>query len=464
MPKRQWPEQQTVKIEWGEFSAEFFKKKILPNKNMKAQLLADFKASEIRMNGESKTPVHQIRRAAMQTFETLGFPTIKHEEWKYTNVKELVSQVFDFQAPSDLQTSDLDALSIPNLEGNILYFVNGVYQPSLSTIVSPASQLHIMPFEEALKQFPEKVEKYFARYADYSDNAFTALNTAFARNGVFIHVPQGKVVEQPIILRHINDARQLNVAAQPRNLIVVCQGGQAKIAESYRTLGDYASFMNTVTEVVVEQNAHVEFYKVQNESNKAYHIGTTEVYQSDNSVFTAITVTINGGFVRNNLHIKIDGQHAEANMFGLYMPNGNQHVDNHTAVDHAQPNSNSNELYKGILKEKSSGVFNGKIFVRQDAQKTNAFQSCKNVLLSTEASMNTKPQLEIWADDVKCSHGTTTGQMPEEPLFYLRSRGIPEATAKSLLMMAFAEDVVEKMKIVPIKVYLEELIANKISL
>jgi Fe-S cluster assembly protein SufD len=207
----------------------------------------------------------------------------------------------------------------------------------------------------------------------------------------------------------------------------------------------------------------MQYYKVQDESQKAYHIGTTQVYQADNSHFYSATVTLNGNFIRNNLNIVLNGQHAEAFMYGLYMPNGRQHIDNHTLVDHAMPNSYSSELYKGILDDNSTGVFNGKIFVRPDAQKTNAYQSCKNVVLSSGASMNTKPQLEIFADDVKCSHGTTTGQLNDEALFYMRSRGIPKDEARSLLLYAFSQDVLSQIKIQPIREYLERVVTEKLG-
>ena len=430
--------------------------------DLKTQLIADFKTAEGRMNGEAKSAVHQVRQQALERFEALGFPTTRHEEWKYSNVKNLVNQAFDFNAKTDFTAADLDLMPIPNLEGNILYFINGVYNAELSSIVSPETELQIMTFAEAAKTKPELVEKYFNKYSDTQVNAFTALNTAFAQHGVFVHVPDNKVVEQPIILRFINDARTLNVASQPRNLIVVGKRSEVQIAEAFRSLGENASFTNAVTEFVIAEEANVHYYKIQNESDKSYHIGTTSVVQADKSVFTANTVTANGGFVRNNLNIKIDGEFVEANMFGLYIPNGKQHVDNHTVVDHAKPNSNSNELYKGILKDKSTGVFNGKIFVRLDAQKTNAFQSCKNVLLSEDASMNTKPQLEIWADDVKCSHGTTTGQLNDDALFYMQARGISKDTARALLTLAFAQDVIDKFEITSIKEYLQELITEKI--
>jgi len=435
----------------------------MDNINLKDKLLADFNSAEGRMNGESKSAVHQTRRIALQNFEKLGFPTVKHEEWKYSNVNNLVKQTFDFNVATSFGETEVAALAIPHLQGNILYFVNGIYRPDISTIVSPESELQLMNFGRAVKEKAELVEQYFSKYANYQNDAFTALNTAFAHDGVFIHVPDNQVVEQPIILRFITDSRTLNVASQPRNLILVGKNAQVKMAESYRTIGENASFTNTVTEIVVEERANVEYYKVQNESEKSYHIGTTQVSQQSNSHFYSATVTINGGFVRNNLNIVLNGQHCESFMYGLYFPNGKQHIDNHTLVDHAQPNSYSNELYKGILKDKATGVFNGKIFVRDGASKTNAYQSCRNVVLSDDASMNTKPQLEIYNDDVKCSHGTTTGKLNDEALFYMQSRGIPRQQAMTLLMYAFCEDVISQIKIEPIREYLEGLIEAKLA-
>ncbi|WP_266367591.1 Fe-S cluster assembly protein SufD [Tellurirhabdus rosea] len=434
-----------------------------PHNDLKSRLLSDFQTAEERMNGESKSALHQLRREALQEFDRMGFPTLKHEEWKYTNVSSLVREAFDFNAPAAVTAEDLEPLQINHLEGNILFFVNGRFQPQLSTIVSPASQLSIIPFAEAVKTMPDLIESYFAKYADYRDNAFTALNTAFANDGVVIHVPAGKTVEQPVVLRFISDARTANVASQPRNLFIAGKNSEVKVAESFRTMGDGASFVNVVTEIVLDEDARLDYYKIQNESDRAYHIGTTQVHQKDRSHFYSATVTLDGGFIRNNLNIALDGQHCEAFMYGMYFPNGRQHVDNHTLVDHRMPNSYSSELYKGILEDKATGVFNGKIFVRPDAQKTNAYQSCKNVVLSADAQMNTKPQLEIYADDVKCSHGTTTGKLDEEALFYLRSRGIPRDEAMALLMFAFAEDVIQNIRIDALREHLEKRIQDKLS-
>ncbi len=429
----------------------------------KHQLLAAFQLNEDRMNGASKAPLHQIRRAALAQFDRLGFPTIRHEEWKYSNVAELLKENFALDSRSALTADDLAPLHIPNLEGNIIMFVNGMYRPDLSRIVSPASQVQITNFAQATKDNPDFVGLHFSRYADYQDNAFTALNTALSSDGVVIQVPDNTTVEEPISLRFITDARQQNIASQPRNLIVVGKNAEVTLAESYRTVGEGTSFVNVVTEIVLDRDARMQYYKVQNETDNAYHVGTTQVSQSDSSHFYSATVTLNGNFVRNNLNIVLNGQHAEAFMYGLYMPNGKQHVDNHTLVDHAMPNSYSNELYKGILNDKGTGVFNGKIYVRPDAQKTNAYQSCKNVVLSSGASMNTKPQLEIYADDVKCSHGTTTGQLNDEALFYMQSRGIPKEAARTLLLYAFVQDVLSQVKIQPIREYLEGVVAQKLG-
>lgn len=433
------------------------------NINLRDQLIADFTRQEIAANGQAKGADFQQLKEAFVQFEKLGFPTPRHEEWKYTNVKNLVNDAFSFHDTSATDTAVSASSNIPELEGNILYFVNGVYQPQLSTLVSPKEQILITTLKEARKSHPDLLTSYFNRLAKNADEAFTALNTAFSADGLFIHVPKGQVVEQPVVLRFISDAREKNTGAITRIVAAIEENAQVKLVEHFSTAGSFKSFTNAVTEVHVSESARVEYYKVQTESEGAYHIGTTQVRMLDKSHFYAATVTLNGGLVRNNLNIEIDGQYCEAYMYGLYLPNGKQHVDNHTLADHRQPNSYSNELYKGVLLDQSVGVFNGKVFVRPDAQKTNAYQSCKNVVLSPGAKMNTKPQLEIFADDVKCSHGTTTGQLNDEALFYLRSRGIPHQEALGLLTFAFCEDVLSNIRIQPIRAYLEQMVADKLN-
>ncbi len=431
--------------------------------DLKSKLIADFRSQEKAVNGEAQSPFYQTRRQALARFEDLGFPTPKNEEWKYSNVRNLVGRDYNFSAPHTLTQEDLNRIAIPNVSGNILCFVNGKYEASLSTIVSPADRITILPMRQALEEKPDEVNAWFGKMADSQQEAFTALNTAFAGDGLYIHVPAGKTVEQPVMLYFITDTRTEDVASQPRNLFVVEERAEVKITESFLTLGEQHSLTNIVSEIHVGKEAHVEYYKVQNEGGTASHIGTTQVVMEDRSHFYSATVSLNGAFIRNNLNIALDGEYCETFMYGLYFPDGKQHIDNHTIADHRKPNSQSNELYKGVLRGKSTGVFNGKIFVRQDAQKTNAFQSCKNVVLSPEATMNTKPQLEIFADDVKCSHGTTTGQLDKEALFYLRSRGISKPEALSLLMFAFCEDVISQIRIEPIREYLEGIITQKLA-
>lgn len=431
--------------------------------DLKTRLVADFHARESVMNGEASSAFHQKKRAALAEFDKLGFPTTRNEEWKYSNVKDLISVSYNFNAGSSLELADLEDLKIPAQDANIIYFVNGHYNAELSRIISSQDQIMISSLSEAYKSNPALVNSYFNELVKDQDDAFTALNTAFAQDGIFIHIADNKVVEHPVILRFLSDARTEHVGSQPRNIISVGRNAQVKLAEAFRTLGTQRSFTNAVTEIYVAEDANVEYYKVQNESDNAYHIGTTQVRMLDRSHFYAGTVTLNGRFTRNNLNIILDGESCDAHMYGLYFPDGTQHVDNHTVADHRKPNSESNELYKGILRDKSKGVFNGKIFVREDAQKTNAFQSCKNIVLSTEATMNTKPQLEIFADDVKCSHGTTTGQIDEEALFYMRSRGISRPEAMALLMFAFCADVVSQIKIDSVREYLENVIAQKLA-
>ncbi len=432
--------------------------------DFKNKLLQNFSQFEKQSNGNSSSPVYARRKEAIEHFDRLGFPTTKHEEWKYTDVKNLLKQDFDFNpASTSVPASGLQNLLIPNTEANNVVFVNGIYQPELSAITSAPEDIVIKDFSAAYASHASLIDSYFAKYAAYDKNAFVALNTAFANKGTFIYVPANKVIEKPVIIYHISDTSTGKPANMPRNLVVAGKNSQTSIVEVYLSKGTEAGFTNVVTEIIVQDNASVDHVKIQNENSRVYHISTTQVYQSRDSKFASVTISLSGEIVRNDLNIVLDAQNCEANLFGLYMPDGKGHVDNHTLVDHAKPHSYSNELYKGILDGKSTGVFNGKIFVRQDAQKTNAFQSNKNILLSKEASMNTKPQLEIFADDVKCSHGATTGQLDEDMLFYLRSRGIGINEAKALLMYAFATDIINQIPIEAVRLYVEQVIANRLN-
>jgi Fe-S cluster assembly protein SufD len=406
-----------------------------------------------------------IKQSAWNSFETLGFPTVKNEEFKYTNFIPTTKTNFSLQVKSNITAEDLKSIEIIAETSNVLVFVNGAFHKSLSSIVTPNSDAIICTLAEAYNNPTEKanIDEHLAKYTNNTADGFTALSTATANDGVYIRVPANKIVKTPIVLYFIADTRTDDIFAQARNLFLFDQNSQATVVESFHTLGKKASFNNVVSEISIASDAIVDYYKVQNESEKAYHVGTTQVHQKGKSVFNAVTITLNGAIVRNNLNAVLDGEYIESNLFGLFVPSGTTHIDNHTIVDHAKPNCNSKELYKGVLDGKSTGVFNGKIFVRKDAQKTNAFQSNKSILLSDEATINTKPQLEIWADDVKCSHGATSGQLDPESLFYLRSRGLSERSAKALLVYAFASDVISNIKIESLKANLEQKIAEKLA-
>jgi len=291
-----------------------------------------------------------------------------------------------------------------------------------------------------------------------------ALNTAFLANGLFVLIKRNKQVTKPVYVYHLTDTNADNVFVQPRSLFVIEENAQLQLVELYNNNGLHESFTNEVIEIAVHENARLEYYKVQDENENCHHVGTTHVRQVGKCFTHCVTVTLNGGTIRNNINMVLEASSNEGHLYGLYMVDGKTHVDNHSIVDNVMPNCFSNELYKGIMDGNSTGVFNGKIFVRQDAQKTNAYQSNKNILMSDTSSVNTKPQLEIFADDVKCSHGCTIGQLDEDALFYLRARGIGEKKAKALLLHAFAADILEQIKPEVLRTYLEQKIDDRLNI
>ena len=431
--------------------------------------VAQFDTFEKQLNGQRQSSMHQRRREAIASFERLGFPTKKNEEYRYTQITRALEKQFDV-ADVPTATPDTAALKpyldklIVSKNANVIVFVNGQWSQEYSRIISPADQITILPLSEAYQAKTELIEKYFDEQAHDGQDAFVALNTAFAQEGLFVHVPRGKVVEHPVLVYFISDTTHGKTIAQPRNLYIAEENSQCAVSESFHTIGAEASYHNIVSEIYLQPNATVDYYKIEDESEQAYHTGTTQVYQTANSVFHAVTVSLNGAIIRNNLNVAQDASGCETNMYGLYMLHGDTHVDNHTTMDHRKPNTYSNELYKGIMDDRSHGVFNGRIYVRQEAQKTNAFQSNNNILLTDTASIDTKPQLEIWADDVKCSHGATTGQMDAEQVFYLRARGLSEIQAKAMLLQAFAKDVIKNIQFEPLRQSIEDTITARLTL
>ena len=408
----------------------------------------------------------KLEQNAFDAFNQQGIPTVKHEEWKYTRISGAFNKdllVASEAKDNTLSVQDLETVRLPGFEeANELVFINGFYAPALSTIRS--TSLVVLPLEEAAhNEYQGIVLKHLGHSSHYIKDGIHALNTAFAQEGIFIQVKRGKIVEHPIYIYHVTDARTVNILSQPRSLVHVGENAQVHLVENYITLGTAESFTNQVLEVVVEQDAIVEYYKIQNDAGHSNQVSTTHFRQIGKSVVHAVTISLDGGIVRNNLNLSMEAEHCDSSMFGLYFLKGNTHVDNHTVVDNVKPNCLSNELYKGIIDDTATAVFNGKIYVQKDAQKTNAFQSNKNILLSEAATVNTKPQLEIYADDVKCSHGCTVGQLDEESMFYLRSRGVTEKAAKSLLVHAFALDILEHIKLEPVRNYVDQLISERLD-
>lgn len=408
-----------------------------------------------------------VREKAFASFGRLGIPTAGNEEWKYTRIGSLFNRQYAlFQKKNtDFRAADLNNFRLPGHEtANEIVFVNGVYSAGLSHIRFDRG-ITVIPLEEAATgDRQEMVSKYFGHSGQYLKDGINALNTALVYGGVFIGVNRQYGGDVPVYVYNITDARLGSILSQPRSFLYLEERAEFTLVESYFTLGGSDSMTNQVMEVVVEKDARFDYYKIQNDASFASQVSTTHIRQIGKSFVNTVTVSLNGSIVRNNLHALLEAPHTEAHLYGLYFQKGNSHLDNHTVVDNVAPHCLSNELYKGIMDDSSTGVFNGKVFVRKDAQKTNAFQSNKNVLLSEEASINTKPQLEIFADDVKCSHGCTIGRLDEDALFYLRSRGIPHNEATALLLQGFAVDILNKIRSAPIRAYVEELIAQRLTM
>ncbi|MES2285733.1 MAG: Fe-S cluster assembly protein SufD [Bacteroidota bacterium] len=428
---------------------------ITQKNTLKDKLVSEFESSKNLLFGNTG-----LREQAMESFYKQGIPSRKHEEYKYLNIDLLLKGEFSLALNKTLDRKQIEQLEILK-DAYVIIIENGIFIEGLSKLKDLPKGLTICSLAKASKDHSTVFEKQYAQNADINADAFIALNTAMAKDGVFVQVQKNTIIEKPIHIIHISTAVQ-NSIINPRNLIVVEPNAQVKIIESYETIDSTAKvFNNALTEIVVEENAIVDHYKIQDENNFGYLLNTTQIIQKGKSVFTTHTFILSGSLVRNNLNIVLDDEGIESNLNGLYLTNENQIVDNHTLVDHRKPKCNSNELYKGIIDGKSTATFNGKIFVRKDAQKTNAFQSNKNILLSDDGTINTKPQLEIYADDVKCSHGTSTGKLDEDKIFYLRARGLSETSAKKLLMHAFASEVVDTIKIEALRDYVEEKISKR---
>ncbi len=444
--------------------------------------VAGFRDLERRFRAQELEWLRRLREESIERFAELGIPNIHQEDWKYTNLAPLTKVAFQTSGvtPGAGKPDPKASLSVIQNSGNKklesalwvgdnrLVFVNGRYSKPLSSLGELPLGVEVRRLAEAKSgeagtKTGAIVEEYFARYADWRRHPFIALNTACWLDGAYVRIAQGTVLEKPIHLLFVSSSGGPPVVSHPRTLIVAERDTQATFVESYFGWGSGVAFSNAVTEIVAGENSVVDHYKMQEENNRSYHLATLCVNQGRGSSFASCSISLGAELARNEVTAVLDAEGADCTLNGLYMASGDQHIDNYTTIDHAKPHGTSHQFYKGILDGRSAGVFNGRIVVRKDAQKTDAIQKNKNLLLSEDAVVNTKPQLEIFADDVRCTHGATVGQIDPEALFYLRSRGIGWKEARMLLTYAFAGDILDRIRLTPIRACLEGSLHARLS-
>jgi len=403
-----------------------------------------------------------LRRAAFSRFSELGFPTTRDEDWRFTNLAPIAQTSFKLAQEDRVEVSprDLEPYRFSGPACSLLVFVNGKYAPKLSASPSLPKGLKVGSLAEAMKRDMSFVEQHLAKYADYHQDAFSALNTAFMNDGAFVSIPRGTILDEPIYLLYVSTASSAPTISHPRNLIIAGEDCQAAIVEDYVSLSDDVQFSNVVTELVVGDNSVVSHHLIERENDQSFNVSTLRIQQGRSSNVSSHSLLVGGAIVRNNIHPVLAGEGGDCLINGLFMANGRQHMDNYMKVEHASPHCGSRQFYNGILDGKSHGVFHGRIIVHKDAQKTDAKQTNRNLLLSDSAQIDTKPQLEIYADDVKCTHGATIGQIDDEAIFYLRSRGITVDSARALLLSAFAGESLQRIKVDSIRKHAEALVAQ----
>lgn len=409
----------------------------------------------------------QNRALAYEEFKKMGFPTKNDEEWRYDDLSfldEIPFKLSNPRNPGDITKNDIEKFKINEDFENVIVTVNGAYVPELSTLSEDTHGVEIKTLQEACKDNQADMAEHFGRYAKTKDKPFRALNTSIITDGLFIKFPKNYSREHVFHIIHIIDVRKGAYACNTRTLLKAEPGATFKIIESYHDIGEYPGWTNAVTEVYGDANSDIDYYKLQDDMQSSYLITSTDVELKQDSNFHSATITLDGKYVRNNLNVSLNGENINANFHGFFFPMNGNFFNNNTYVNHAMPNCNSDEVYKGIIDSGSTGVFKGKIYIAQDAQKSNAYQSNKNILLSETAEIYTQPQLEIYADDVKCSHGATTGYLDKDALFYCRARGISESTARALLLNAFAADVFEKINIPTIREKVKSLTAQRLNI
>lgn len=428
---------------------------------LKDKLLSSFLAFEENVNMNSD--IHEIRSRAIKDFETSGFPTKKQEAWKYTSLNKVLKHDYTvFPKKEDtLDYRDVEKYFLDEIDTYKIVFIDGIYSSHLSSTTHEKIDACLMSSAMNSSKYKPVIDNYFNKVAP--KESLTSLNTAFSHEGAYINIPKNTMADKPIQIINFSTGNESALMVQPRNLVVVGENSHVQIIERHQSLTDHPVLTNSVTEIFADKRAIVDYYKIQNDNHQASLIDNTFIEQQRESFCSVHTFSFGGNLTRNNLNFYQKGERIDSTLKGITVIEGKQHVDHNTLVHHTEPNCESHQDYKGVFGESSTGVFNGKIVVEKEAQKTNAFQANNNILLDDKATINSKPQLEIFADDVKCSHGCTIGQLDEDALFYLQSRGVPSKEARALLMYAFANNVLESVKIPELKKRINNLIAEKLG-
>lgn len=399
-----------------------------------------------------------LRGNAKNALENLDFPTSKTEYWKYTKIGKIINKTYGIQHEVSDSNIDISSYLIPEMKANTVVLVNGFFRSDLSKI-DAENGLKISSLKKVINESDGFIKDHLGEIAKAEKELFIALNTLCFTDGVYVDLDKNTVIEKPIHI--INITNSDNLISNTRTIVKAHDNSSVKIIESFVNLQGEESFTNNVSEFFLNPNSNIEYNKIQNKEGDSYQISTEQVYQRKDSNFTINTITLKGTLVRNNLNIEVHGEGCETNLNGIYLGEAKNHIDNHTIVDHLKPNCNSNEVYKGILDDNSVGVFNGKVFVRPDAQKTNAFQQNNNILLTDDTVINSKPELEIYADDVKCSHGSTIGQLDDEAIFYLQARGVSKRSAINMMITAFVKDALDRVSVPALKDYIDTKIDTR---
>ncbi|HEU0135975.1 MAG TPA: Fe-S cluster assembly protein SufD [Flavobacterium sp.] len=430
--------------------------------DLKEKLLSSFMAFEEQIDVHAD--LHDIRTSAIKNFENKGFPSKRDEAWKYTSLNSVLKNDFTVfpKQEATVEFNDVKKFFIHEIDTYKVVFIDGVFSSFLSSTTHDGIDVCLMSSALTKPKYKMIIDEYFNKIAS-QDESLTSLNTAFANEGAYINIPHSKVADKPIEIMYFSTGNESALMVQPRNLVIVNENSHVQIIERHQSLNDNPVLTNSVTEIFAKKRAIVDYYKIQNDNPEASLIDNTYIAQKEQTHVSVHTFSFGGNITRNNLNFYHQGERIDSTLKGITIIGDKQHVDHHTLVQHATPNCESHQNYKGIYADRSTGVFNGKIYVEKEAQKTDAFQQNNNILLGDKATINAKPQLEIFADDVKCSHGCTIGQLDERAMFYMQSRGIPKREAKALLMYAFSNEVIESIKIPELKNRITKIIATKLG-